>query len=382
MDHARANARMIKSYGAGSGFLTPVPFERVAGFIREPVIQNASWREGDVQRVLITEAVPLEAVFVWEDVQRASILRMCEDWDLRLTKIYQGSWSRPSRRTGGSRGPDGMPLVEEPGIDELARAIRHGAITAVVVSHISVIGALRQTREEFYRILGKDHEKVGEQPRQARLLVSDFIYPAKRLMTERERVKRHELAWQGAIRDSLDNKLSCERCGRDLEPLTKATDWAENALGWGIEAVLRGYGADPETVMQPMRDGEPDDEWATLQAEYRLALTSAWLGAHVQIFSKRVSEFLSKQMQRSHGVPAHLARLPVSIIVCPCTERSMLRGELSEMPADRIGRTSIALDDPTAYRFTNPAYPWDRLPRLVTASMRDDPGRVVAESPR
>ena len=46
--------------------------------------------------------------------------------------------------------------------------------------------------------------------------------------------------------------------------------------------------------------------------------------------------------------------------------------------ANRIGRTSIALADPTAVRFTNPAYPWDRLPRLMTSSIRDDPGRVVA----
>jgi hypothetical protein len=378
-EHARANARMIKSDGAGSGFLTPVAFERVAGFIREPVIQNASWREGGVQRVLITEAVPYEAVFVPEYVQREAILQMCEVWDLRLTKIYQGSWSRPSRRPGGSCGPDGIPLVEEAGIDELARAIRHGAITAVVVSHIGVIGAIRQTREEFYRILQCAVDaQSGNTPRGARLLVSDFIIPAPRLMTEREWVKRHELVWQRPIRDSLDNKLSCERCGRDLESLRGATDWAQCALGWGIETVLRGYGADPETVMQPMRDDEPDDEWATLQAEYRLAITSAWLGAHVQIFSKRVSGVLSKHLQRRHGVPVHLARLPVSIIVCPCTERSMLRGELSEMPADRIGRTTIALDDPTAVRFTNPEYPWDRLPRLVTASMRDDPGRVVA----
>lgn len=348
------NDRMIGSSVAKSGFLGPVPLMRVAGFIREPVTQ--------------------EAVCVPEDVQRASILRVCADFDLRLTGIYQGSWYRPSRRPTGSHGQDGRPLLQEPGIDELARAIRHGAITAVVVSHIGVIGTLRQTREEFYRILqGKDHEKAGEQPRQARLVVSDFIWPSPRLMQPREWVKRHELAWQGAIKDTQDSDLTCGSCGRDLELLNDETGGLLQALGRGFLWALRGYGGDPE-VTRPIRNGEPDDEWATIQAQYRRAITSAWVGAHVQILSQRLSEHLDEHHLESGGT-ANQSHL---IVVCPCTERSMLRGELSEMPADRIGRTSIALDDPTAVRFTNPAYAWDRLPRLVTASMRDDPGRVVA----
>ena len=355
MDRQDENERMIGSYVEGeSRFLGPVPLERVAGFIREPVAQEAVW-------------VP-------EDVQRESILEVCDYWDLRLTRIHHGSWYRPSGRSGGGRGPERMPLVEEPGIDELARAIRHGAITAVVVSHIGVIGTLRQTREEFYRILrSKGDAQSGDSPRGARLVVSDFIYPAPRLMTGREWVKRDELVWQGPIWDTLFSNLTCASCGMNLEPLTRAKCWAEWRLGRGHEAILRGYGADPETVTQPTRDGEPDDEWATLQAEYRLALTSAWLGAHVQLYSQR----LSKQLYQNHLEAGETANQIHSIVMCPCTERSMLRGEFSEMSADRIGRTSIALDDPNAVRFTNPEYPWDRLPRLVTASMRNDPGRVV-----
>ena len=360
MDHAHANDRVIASYVSTSAFLAPLPLERVAGFIREP------WTQ--------------EVACVPEDVQRASILRVCADFDLRLTRIYHGSWLRDSRGPRGRRRwPEGMPLVEETGIDELARAIRHGAITAVVVSHIGVIGTLRQTREEFYRILqGKDHEKAGEQPRQARLVVSDFIWPAPRLMQPREWVKRHELAWQGAIRGSQDSDLVCGSCGRDLELLTDEASRVINLLGRHFWPLLTGYGDGMETIRKPKSDGLPDDVWADRQAGYRRAITSAWMGAHVQILSKHITQ----QLDRFPETPEATRGQDRVWVVCPCTERSMLRGELSEMPADRIGRTSIALDDPTTVRFTNPAYPWDRLPRLVTASMRDDPGRVVAESPR
>lgn len=363
MDRAVENDLMIDSYVPGCGVLAPVPFERVAGFIREPVTR--------------------ETVCVPEDVQRASILRVCADWDLRLTRIYQGSWYRPSRRPGGSRGPDGMPLVVETGIDGLARAIRHGAITAVGVCHIGVIGTLRQTRKEFYRILrGKGDARSGDSPRGARLVVSDFMNPAPRLMAAREWVKRHGLAWQGAVRDTLDNNLTRGSCGRDLEQLTDETIRAMQTLGRGFLVAMRGYGVAPETGTRPIRDGEadgePDDEWANRQAGYRLAITSAWLGAHVPVIRKRLSE----QLQRLHGRPDEIANQFHSALACPCTARSMLKGDFHEMPADRIGRSSIALDNPSAVRVTDPGYPWDRLPRLVTASMPDDPGRVVAESPR
>ena len=344
MDRAVENDLMIDSYVPGCGVLAPVPFERVAGFIREPVTR--------------------ETVCVPEDVQRASILRVCADWDLRLTRIYQGSWYRPSRRPGGSRGPDGMPLVVETGIDGLARAIRHGAITAVVVCHIGVICT----------------------PRGARLVVSDFMNPAPRLMAAREWVKRHGLAWQGAVRDTLDNNLTRGSCGRDLEQLTDETIRAMQTLGRGFLVAMRGYGVAPETGTRPIGDGEADSEadggadgeWANRQAGYRLAITSAWLGALVPVIRKRLSE----QLQRLHGRPDEIANQFHSALACPCTARSMLKGDFHEMPADRIGRSSIALDNPSAVRVTDPGYPWDRLPRLVTASMPDDPGRVVAESPR
>lgn len=356
LDHARANDRMIESYVSESEFLAPSPLERVAGFIREPATR--------------------EIVSVPEDVQRTAILRVCADFDLRLTRIYRGSWFRDSRYPRGARRwPDGMPLVEEAGIDELARAIRHGAITAVVVSHIGVIGTLRQTREEFYRILqGKDHEKAGEQPRQARLVVSDFIWPAPRLMQPREWVKRHELAWQQAIRDKQDSDLSCTDCGRDLEQVTHEASRAMELLGRHLWPLLRGYGDGLETIRKPERDGLPDDVWAGRQAGYRRTIASAWLGAHVQILSKRITQQLDQFAETPEATRGH----DRVWVVCPCTDRSLIRGEFSGMPADRIGRTTIALDDPTAVRFTGPHYQWDDLPGVVTASLRDDPGRVVS----
>lgn len=359
LDHAHANDRMLASYVSTSAFLAPTPLERVAGFIREPVTR--------------------EVACVPEAVQRASILRVCADFDLRLTRIYQGSWYRPSRRPTGFHGRDGRPLLEEPGIDELARAIRHGAITAVVVSHIGVIGTLRQTRDEFYRILrGKDHEKAGEQPRQARLVVSDFIWPAPRLMQPREWVKRHELAWQGAIRDLQDNDLVCGSCGRDLELLTDEASRAIKQLGRHFWPRLTGDGDGVEMIRKPKSDGLPDDVWADRQAGYRRAITSAWMGAHVQILSKHITQ----QLDRFPETPEATRGQDRVWVVCPCTERSMLRGDFSEMPADRIGRTSIALDDPSAVRFTDPEYPWDRLPGGMALQVRDDPGRIAAGRPR